>query len=176
MTTLVISYSFTGNNDELASAIAAKTKARHVKVVELKKRTNGTIALDMLFNRVPRILAEVEDIGSHDLVIFVSPIWMGQVATPLRACFKKCRLTIKKYAFVSISGGADGPNSNIEKNLKKWIGKDPEFVLDMHIVEFLPKTPRPTREVTSTYRITEREVSELAEKVINAATVKVILK
>ncbi len=53
MQTIVISYSLTGNNDALATSIATELVAKHIKIIESKPRTNGTIALDMLFNRTP---------------------------------------------------------------------------------------------------------------------------
>jgi len=53
MKTAVISYSLTGNNNALATRFARELKAEHIKVTEQEKRTNGTIAADILFQRTP---------------------------------------------------------------------------------------------------------------------------
>jgi hypothetical protein len=48
-----------------------------------------------------------------DLILFFGPIWMGQIATPLRAYLKHLKTNKGRYVFVSISGGADSAKLNI---------------------------------------------------------------
>ncbi|MCK4731406.1 MAG: flavodoxin family protein, partial [Methanophagales archaeon] len=55
MKVTVISYSLTGNNEALAASIASEISAEHIRITESKPRTNVTIALDMLFNRTPKV-------------------------------------------------------------------------------------------------------------------------
>ena len=81
----IISYSLTGNNEALAVVIAAEFTAEHIKITESKPRTMGTIVLDMLFNRTPQVNPIVDKTEDNDLVLFMGPVWMGQVATPFRA-------------------------------------------------------------------------------------------
>jgi NADPH-dependent FMN reductase. len=73
----------------------------------------------MLFNRTPKVNPIADKVEDNDLVIFVGPVWMGQVAAPLRAYFKHLKGRLDQYAFVSISGGADGPNPKLAGELKK---------------------------------------------------------
>ena len=117
MKTIVVSYSLTGNNQDLAASLAAALGAEHVRITEPKPRTMSKIVLDTVFNRTPRVVVPVEQIGEYDLVLFVGPVWMGQIASPFRACFKKLGQGIAKYAFISICGGADGPNPKIAGEL-----------------------------------------------------------
>jgi flavodoxin len=111
METMVISYSLTGNNADLAASLAETLGAEHVRITEPKRRTMSTIVLDVLFKRTPKIVMPAAKAEEYDWVLFVGPVWMGQVASPFRACFKQLYPKIAKYAFISINGGADGPKS-----------------------------------------------------------------
>ncbi|MDF2536881.1 MAG: hypothetical protein K0R18_3043 [Bacillales bacterium] len=106
MKIVVISYSFTGNNEALASSVAEEFAVEHIKIKETKQRTGGSIILDIIFNRTPKVQPTVDSLENVDLILFFGPIWMGQVATPLRAYLKHLKTNPCKYAFISISGGA----------------------------------------------------------------------
>ena len=166
MNTIVISYSLTGNNEALAASVAASLGAKHVRITEPKSRKMGTIILDKLFKRTPKISMPVDDIEAYDWVLFVGPVWMGQIATPFRACFKQLGPKIKKYAFISISGGADGPNPKLAAELEKRLTKAPACLIDLHIADLLPPEPEPTRQDTMAYRINEREVKHLTDTIV----------
>jgi len=163
MKAMVISYSLTGNNDALAASLAAALAAEHVRIVEAGSRTMGRILLDLMFNRTPKVRLPVEKTGGYDVVLFVGPVWMGQVATPLRACFRRLGPEMGRYAFVSISGGADGPNPKLADELGKRLGKEPLSVVDLHIADLLPREPKPVRRETSAYRLGPEEVKRLTE-------------
>jgi hypothetical protein len=124
------------------------------------------IVLDIIFRRTPKIVMPVDKMDGDDLMLFVGPVWMGQIATPFRACFKQLGQKIDKYAFVSISGGADGPNPNLADELEKRLGKEPVCLLDLHIAELLPPEPEPTRDDTMAYRITEKDVKVLTDTIV----------
>lgn len=162
----VISYSLTGNNEALAASIASEISAEHIRIAESKSRTNVTIALDMLFNRTPKVNSIVNNVEDNDLVIFVGPVWMGHVASPLRAYFKHLKTNLNQYAFVSISGGADGENPKLAGELIKRVGKEPVALIDLHIADLLPSDPKPTREITSAYRLNDEDVRNLTNKIV----------
>lgn len=166
MRILIISYSFTGNNDALATSIASALKADHIKVTETKPRTTGTIFFDILFKRTPVVKMQIDKVEQNDVVIFMGPVWMGQIATPLRGYFNQLKSTIGKYAFVTISGGADGPNTKLRGELLKRLGKEPSALIDMHIADLLPSTPKPERKDTSAYHLREEDVKNLTDKII----------
>lgn len=166
MKTVVLSYSLTGNNQALAASLAATLGAEHVRITEPKPRTMGKIALDVVLNRRPKVSAPVESIAEADWVLFVGPVWMGQVASPFRAPFEQLGPQIAQYAFISISGGADGPNPKLADELEKRLGKGPACLVDLHIADLLPPEPKPTRKDTSAYRITESDVRHLTDIVV----------
>ena len=166
MRVIVISYSFTGNNEAIANSIAAELAAEHIKITEPKPRTTGVIIFDVLFNRTPKVNPIADKLEDVDLVLFVGPVWLGQVATPLRPYFKCLKTRLSQYAFISISGGALGPNSKLGEELIKRVGKEPLTLVDLHIADLLPSDPKPTTKVTSAYRLNDREVKSLTNKIV----------
>jgi len=168
MKVTVISYSFTGNNRDLAASLAATLEAEHVCITEPKSRTMSKIVLDTVFNRTPKIVMPVEKTEEVDLLLFVGPVWMGQIASPFRACFKQLGQKIGEYAFISISGGADGQNPKLAGELEKRLGKEPVCLIDLHIADLLPSEPEPTRKDTMAYRVTERDVKHLTDTIVAA--------
>jgi len=166
MKATVISYSLTGNNEALAASVAAGLSARHVKITEHKRRSMGTIVFDVLFNRVPKVNSLEDGFEDTDLVVFVGPVWLGQVASPFRAYFKQLKAKTNDYAFVSISGGADGPNPKLAAELSKRVGKAPATLIDLHIADLLPPDPKPTRNDTMGYRLSDKEVKSLTDTIV----------
>jgi flavodoxin len=167
MKTIVISYSFTGNNQALAASLATTLAAEHVSITEPKPRTMAKIVLDVVLNRTPKIVP-VEKTQAYDLVLLVGPVWMGQIASPFRACFKQIGQSIEKYVFISISGGADGPNPKLADELERRLGRKPVHLLDLHIADLLPPEPKPTRNDTMNYRITASDVKHLTDRIAAA--------
>lgn len=159
----VVSYSLTGNNEALAASLAAELAAEHIKITESRARTMGTIILDMLLNRTPRVSPIPSEVDDNDLVLFVGPVWIGSVATPFRAWFKHLQGRLGRYAFITISGGADGPNLKLASELRKRTGKEPSALIDLHISDLLPPDPKPGRKETSSYRLSDKEVRSLAK-------------
>jgi len=159
----VISYSLTGNNEALARSVAEKFAANHIKIKELKPRTMGLIVLDMIFNRTPQVQPAPDRLGDYDLIFFFGPIWIGQVASPLRAYLMYLKTNPCRYAFISISGGADGANPKLEDNLKKRAGKEPVVLIDLHIADLLPSGTKSTRKDTSVYRLNSEDIKKLTD-------------
>jgi hypothetical protein len=164
--TVIVSYSLTGNNQDLASSLSAALGAEHVRITERKRRTMGTIVMDVMFHRTPRITMPAASIEDAELVIFVGPVWMGQIASPFRACLKQLGHKIDRYAFVTICGGATGPNPKLAEELEKRLEKKPACLVDLHIADLLPPEPKPTRDDTMAYRITAKDVQALTDTVV----------
>lgn len=164
----VVSYSFSGNNEALARSIAEELGAEHIKITEPRRRTTATITLDLLFNRIPTVAPAPERLEGYDLLLFVGPVWMGQVAFPLRAYFKQLKRNKNKYAFASISGGADGANPKLQGELMKRVGREPLLLMDLHIAGLLPGASKPSREETSAYHINEEDIKKLTDTVAKA--------
>lgn len=173
MKAIVISYSLTGNNEALGNSIAKEFAAEHIKITEPKSRTMGTIFLDLIFKRTPKVKQMLDKVKNYDLILFSGPVWIGRIATPIRAYLKQLKKNPCKYAYVSISGGADGPNPKLADELKNRVGHEPIAVIDMHIADLLPPEPKPTRKITSAYHLNNEEVVKLTN--IVAKTLREII-
>ena len=176
MKIIVISYSFTGNNEALANSIAAEFTADHIKITEPKPRTMGAIIFDILLNRTPQVNPIAVKVEDNDLVLFVGPVWLGQVASPFRSCFKQLQARLGRFAFISISGGALGPNPKLVGELNKRIGKKPATLIDLQIADLLPSNPKPTMKDTSAYRLSDRDVKNLTNVVVKTLRETMALK
>jgi flavodoxin len=166
MKTLVISYSLTGNNNAIATGIATVLAAKHIKITEPRRRTTANIFFDILFSRTPEVSRITENADDYDFIIFVAPVWMGHVATPLRAYFRYLAGWSGKYAFVSVSGGADGGNPKLAGELLKRMGKAPIALIDLHIADLITPDNKPTRAETSAYHLKDADVMFLTERAV----------
>jgi len=163
MNIAVASYSLTGNNDRFAESLAKELSAEQIRIQPKKAITYGTLTRDLLLQRAPAANPDPEALQRFDLVLFVAPIWMGQVAFPLRTNLASLKRRPKAYGFLSISGGADSDNPKVPEELKKRTGHEPLLVLDQHIRELLPAEPAPTRDDTSKYQLTEADCARITK-------------
>ena len=162
----VVSYSLTGNNEALAKNTAEELAAEHIKITECKHRSMSTIILDLIFNRTPQVQPNPDIISSYDLLLLFGPVWMGKVASPLRSYLSYLKTNACKYAFVSISGGAIGPNPELKHELEKRAGREPIRIIDQHVADLLPSDPKPTLKVASAYRINSEEILKLTDTIV----------
>lgn len=166
MSIAVVSYSLTGNNGTLAAAVAKTLSAEHIIILEEKPRKMGAIILDMIFNRTPRVQSLPSALEQYERILFIAPVWMGKVASPLRAFLKHLKAHPQSYAFASISGGALNMNPKLADDLEKRAGAKPMAFVDLHIADLLPSELKPTMKDTSSYRLSDAEISKLAGVIV----------
>ena len=167
MTTKVISYSFTGNNEALAANFAKEIGAEHLQIIEPKKRTAGKIMKENLFNRDPKINLSGDEISAEDFAVFVSPFWFGKLASPLRAYLKKLKNIPSKYGFLSLCVGYDDPEGyqKFKNDLAEMLGREPEFVILKRIADLLPSGQAPTQKLLTEYRINQEDLTKLVASI-----------
>jgi hypothetical protein len=158
----VVSYSLTGNNEALAEAVAKSLSAEHIKIVEPKPRKTGAIIADMMFNRTPKSQPAPDVLAQYDQVVLMGPVWLGKVASPLRAYLKYIKKHPKPYAFACISGGALNPNPKLKDDIAGRAGAQPAACIDLHIADLLPKDTKPSMESTSGYHLSAEDVAKLS--------------
>lgn len=166
MKAIIISYSYTGNNEALAEAVAKELSLKHYKVTTSKPMSMRAIILDMMFSRIPKVDPLPSITGEYDFVLFFGPVWMGQTASPLRAYLNNLKRNPKPYGFISISGGADGGNPKLAQELLKRTGSQPVILLDQHLSEILPVSSQVTRKETSSYKINEADLKQLTKNTL----------
>lgn len=167
MKTLIVSYSFTGNNQTLAATLSKKLNYDHIQVTESGKRSMTTIVIDLIFHRIPQTEPAVTILDDYDTLLFLGPIWMGKIATPLRAYLMHLQNTQKDYYFFSLCGGADGGNPKISKEVQRLTGTTPKVLMEFTISDLLPSSPPPTREITSHYRLSQEDSLVVAKQLIS---------
>lgn len=173
MNIAIVSYSYTGNNEMFAACVAKDLSATHIKITTQKPMTMGSIILDMVFTRTPKVQPVPDSLKQYDLVLFFAPVWMGHIASPLRTYWDYLKSNPQAHGFFSISGGADGENPKLLAELLKRTGTKPAIMLDQHIKDFIPQNSKTTRNDTSAYKISETEagyLSSIAIKEINKLT------
>jgi len=58
----------------------------------------GKITADAIFNRTPQVYPAPAKLKNYDMILFFGPVWLGQVAFPLRTYLKYLRRNLKDYA------------------------------------------------------------------------------
>lgn len=162
----ILSYSYSGKNKKLATSLAQKLSAKHISFTTVKPMSFFRIALHMLFGTKPALNEQIPEPKKDELVLFIAPIWMGQIASPLKRCFQQLKGKIENYAFISISGGALGPNPKITSELTKRMGKAPKFVIDRQAVEFLKLDHKPTPKETDAYDFSDEDCASIVDEVV----------
>ena len=152
MRTLIVYYSYTFNNEKLAKVLQQKVHGDILKIEELKKRTAFTFMLDLLFGRHPAIKTDACLLADYDHVIFVAPIWAGQVASPLKTFLAGEKQKIKSWSFITACGGS-GQTTKIKNQLFKIVGSDPIAVAELPLSELLAASNN--RVNTTSYRLTD---------------------
>lgn len=169
MNAILVYYSHTGNNAVLAEYVAKQVGIKSFRIEDVKKREIKDIAIEMLFGINPKLKAMPEKLDEYDLVLFMSPIWMFSIPSPMRSIMKQYKGKLKKYAFISFSGGALGPNTKIAKELVKRLGKNMAFQLDLTIAQFCEKLASEATE-SAEYSLVENEtdLEKLSQTIVSA--------
>jgi len=141
MNTLVVYYSLSNNNELLAKEIYKQWDGNCdlYRIVETTKRSNLTILIDQLFNRIPRIKLNDFPVKEYDNYVFVAPVWMGKLASPLKAFLLKQKNKMKSYSFITICGGIDGQKEKLTAQLNATIGYMPWMTIELRIDELHTK-------------------------------------
>ena len=161
MSFAVISYSLTGNNRKLAAAAAAALTAEHIEINMGKRQAISAIILDMMLGRTPKVQPHPSKLERYDRVLFFAPVWMGKVASPLRAYLKQLKAHPQPYAFASISGGALNPNPKLAEDITKRAGSRPAAFLDLHIADLFAPKSKATMKETGDYLLNDGDIKKL---------------
>jgi flavodoxin len=138
MKTLIVYYSFSGNNECLAKELQKRLNCDIQKIVEMKPRKSLDILLDLIFKRESQIEKSDFDLRQYDRSILTAPIWAGKIATPLRAFIELAQANFKEYLFITVCTGSDGQEAKIADELVRLIQKKPKIVMQLQINDLLP--------------------------------------
>lgn len=132
--TLVAYYSWSGNTEKVARAIAAALSADVEEIREIKPRTGlfayVRAAIEASRRKAAPIAAAETDAGKYDVVILGSPVWAGEMAPALRAYIEREKHKFKNVALFCTLGGANGERALA--GMRAAAGREPiaELLID----------------------------------------------
>jgi hypothetical protein len=115
---LVIVYSCTGTSRRVADLLCGQQGWPMAEIADAHPRSgamgNWRCMLDSFFRRQPAISYDGPPPCDFDAVVLVSPIWMLQLAGPMRSFVARQRDRLPDVAVLSVMGGQGAPNAAAE--------------------------------------------------------------
>ena len=128
---LVVYYSRTGNTRTLAGELVA---ALHADVDQLDDRRDrcGILgylrcAREALAKRTIELLPPAYDPSSYDVVVLGTPVWAGNISSPLRTYVAAHKSQLKEVAFFCTQGGSGA--EKVFRDLAELCGRSPLVTL-----------------------------------------------
>ena len=162
---LIAYYSHSGNNEKVAHELKNRTGESLYRIREKKKRKTISILFDLLFKRRSTLRLMPIDIKEFDKVIFVSPIWGGRIATPMRAFINEEQEYLNKYYFISVCNGEPGQQEAIIDELQAMTHRTPGNVTELSINSLLPAEKQHKVKYTFNYRIDSHDLQRFNDAI-----------
>jgi flavodoxin len=153
MKTLVVFYSFSGNNTIVAEDLNSRLGGDIYEIKETKGRTAFTILFDLLLNRKPKIKVPSVSPDQYDRVILMAPMWNWKVASPMQSFIRLEKDHLKEYSFVTVCGGRTGQQEKLEKQLFLLAGKEAMLVVQLPVNNLVPPERRRELKNTASFRV-----------------------
>ncbi len=158
MKSLIVYYSFSGNNTIVAEELNRRLGGDLFEIKELKNRTGITILFDFLLNRKPKIRLPSILPDQYDRVILMAPVWNAKIASPMQSFIRLEKARLKEYSFVTVCGGRAGQQEKLEKQLLLLAGKAPKLVRQLSINNLVPQERRRTDKNTTSFRVESEDL------------------
>jgi len=124
---LVIVYSYTGTSRRVAELLCSQQNWQLANITEVRPRAGALGSLrcmiDSFLRRQPAVRYDGPPPGDFDAVVLVSPIWMLQLASPMRAFVARQHDRLPDVAVLSVMGGQGAPNAAAE--IGRILGRAP---------------------------------------------------
>lgn len=124
---LVVVYSFTGTSRQVAELLSGQQGWQVAHIVDAQPRRgllgNVRCVLDSLLRRRPEIRYDGPPPSAFDAVVLVSPIWMLQLAGPMRSFLAFQAHQLPSVAVLSVMGGRGASNAAAE--VGAILGREP---------------------------------------------------
>jgi flavodoxin len=158
MKTLVVYYSFSGNNEKLAFKLKESIECDTHKIIEEKKRKTISILFDFLLNRKSRLSSSTINVKNYDQIIFIAPIWSSKIATPMRAFIESQKSNLGKYFFMTLCNGIYGQQEKIAAELNSIVFHEPDEVIELWVNKLLPEDKQNKIKHTFSFRVSDHDL------------------
>ena len=141
MKDVIVFYSLTGNHKKAAEIVSKMLQCNSVEIKEMFERSKAGLFKYILngFEAATKKTSEIksinEDFLSYERVVFLTPVWAGNLPPPSRAFLNKHKDKIKKIVVIAISGRGNG-NSGFEKDVEETLKRKPDIFLQFSEKEF----------------------------------------
>ncbi|MEX2234480.1 MAG: flavodoxin domain-containing protein [Cyclobacteriaceae bacterium] len=153
MKTLIVYYSFSGNNEALAKQLQERLQCDIVKIEETKKRTKLSILWDVIFKRSARIKKITITLFAYDSIILIAPIWAGKIGTPMQSFILQEKRRLGNYSFISLCGGVKRQKGKVREFLEQLIQRKPTATEELWVNDLLPAEKKDKIKYTTAYRV-----------------------
>ena len=141
MKDVIVFYSLTGNHKKAAEIVSKMLQCNSVEIEETFERSKVGLfkyivnGFEAATKKTFEIKSVNEDFLSYERVVFLTPVWAGNLPPPSRAFLNKHKDKIKKIVVIAISGRGNG-NSGFEKDVEETLKRKPEIFLQFSEKEF----------------------------------------
>jgi hypothetical protein len=115
---LVVVYSYTGTCRRLAQLMCGQQGWPMAEITDARPRRGGfgtmRCVLDSWLRRKPPIHYVGPSVEAFDIVVLIAPIWLLQLAGPMRSFVAARRDKMPVFAVVPVMGGKGAPNAIAE--------------------------------------------------------------
>jgi flavodoxin len=160
MKTLIVYFSFSGNNELLAKNLTKDLEADLLQITEPKKRGMFKIMLDMLFDRFPKINEPDILWSDYQHIVLMAPIWNYMIAHPMKTFIKQNKEYLKNYSFITLCSGRDTQKEKIATQLKKITNYEPEAIIELESRTVITSE----QERKGIYKITQEDLQKLKKE------------
>ena len=157
MKTLIVYYSFTGNNQALAFKLRERLQCDILRLEETGGRTGFSILLDLVFKRHSKLKKYNVRLRDFDKIVLIAPVWAGAVGTPMQTFLQNEKDNIRQYSFITVCSGAAGQREKISQALQSTLGIKPSLVEELWVNDLLPPEKRNKIRYTTPYRLKEAD-------------------
>ncbi len=137
MKALVVYYSRTGTTKKIAEIIKTKLQCDIEEIITETKMAGlfgyMKCGFEAFFKKIPRIKPAKADPSDYDIIIIGTPVWAGNMSSPVRTYLTQNKERFKNVAFFCTyqSSGV----SNVFKDMASLCGKESIVLLDVRAKE-----------------------------------------
>ncbi|MFX0061214.1 MAG: flavodoxin family protein [Candidatus Hermodarchaeota archaeon] len=132
MKPIVVYYSRTGTTKKVAEIIASSLECNIEEIIDPTNRKGLKGWLRCGREAMNKQLAPIKELNSnlsdYDLIIIGTPVWGGNLTSPVRAFFSKYKDNLKEIALFSTH---DGEETTVFEEMEEISGKKAIAILDL---------------------------------------------